>query len=1082
MARIFHDEPVQGPGSTNGTNLKDITFFKAEWQDHIELPGANFIADADIVRDGQNLILEAPDGTTIMIEGYFNTDPAPDLTTADGAILTPELIDSFVQYAGPVQYAQSATASDVSPVGAVHEISGDATVTRVDGSTESITIGTPIYQGDIIETDETGAVNITFIDESTFAVSEHARLAIDEYVYDPASDSGTSNFSLLRGVFVFTSGLIGREDPDDVNIETPIGSIGIRGTTIAGTINPDGESQITVTEGAIVVRNGSGEQTLSNQFETVRMNGYNDAIENIGVLDLAAMQQTFNVLRVVSADFFAAIGANGSNENDPQTDGQPESEASDANENDGTNTENVAPSEESSLDDPNNQTDILTETVSFDGSSEENFDGETDIFSEETNNDPIDNATTETTTDTTAAGSDPAAGNTNTQTQNTINTTTEQPLPPPPNNDGTTTLPPTTILELTTISAFDGFFIAGLTGEGLGHSLAFFGDDDFDGFDNFLVTNNLSSGTEILIDTGLTNIATIPGNPTTNVALSSAGDFDGDGIIDFVVGSPNITGGGGGFVESSVSGAILLSGQDTGINDPDLLGESVAGIGDINGDGLFDVIFGAPGQDSGGVDSGAAYVIFGGTAIPTDITTLSTEGFEVGGIAAGDNLGSDVSAAGDFNNDGFADFAIAEAGQSRVHIGFGSNGMSGLTLGADTLQLNNIVVNSAEKEIPIFHMGDTNGDGISDIALFSTGRNTDGDADLEGELYVIYGKNSYAGGQALDVQSMAATDGFKLSITDPNSVIIGGGSAGDFNGDGFDDGVVVLRDGNIADIYVLYGHPGAMNMTDAMLDDPTVAFHMTYDIGNTSPFHFEISTAGDYDGDGFDDLIIGTPDENGGDGGVTLVYGRDDDFVGADGNMIHAAGRTTAMPDVIANGANQHLLGDAGNNILDMNGFADVSMRGGAGDDLLIVSNAIPGNMDGGTGVDKVEFWGPSVTFDYASKGSEYLADIEKFVMMDNNQTLRLGFDSIYQLMQDSQETEGGRKVLKISDLSGGTTSLDLVKDDGGSPTPFTGSVFGFSGDAGDVNDGGITFDVYHFGTGYSLLIDQNIDTVNLVV
>src|SRR5690606_30589150 len=122
----------------------------------------------------------------------------------------------------------------------------------------------------IIETDAQGAVNIVFLDETSMAISESAKIAVDEYTFDPSTESGTTNLSVLRGLFVFTSGLIGRDDPDDVSIDTPVGSIGIRGTIIAGEIKPGGESNISVLEGAIVVKNGLGETTLSDQFETVR--------------------------------------------------------------------------------------------------------------------------------------------------------------------------------------------------------------------------------------------------------------------------------------------------------------------------------------------------------------------------------------------------------------------------------------------------------------------------------------------------------------------------------------------------------------------------------------------------------------------------------------------------------------------------------------------------------------------------------------------------------------------------------------------------------------------------------------------
>lgn len=122
-------------------------------------------------------------------------------------------------------------ATDGEPVGFVQQISegGAVTITRTNGVTERGSVSTPIFMGDRIETDENTSLNIEFIDNSSFAVSENARLDVDEYIYDPEPESGTAKFSILRGVFVFTSGLIGRDDPDDVTVDTPVGSIGIRG-------------------------------------------------------------------------------------------------------------------------------------------------------------------------------------------------------------------------------------------------------------------------------------------------------------------------------------------------------------------------------------------------------------------------------------------------------------------------------------------------------------------------------------------------------------------------------------------------------------------------------------------------------------------------------------------------------------------------------------------------------------------------------------------------------------------------------------------------------------------------------------
>ncbi len=268
----------------------------------LDLPDASYVRDADIGRDGMDLVLNGPDGT-IIVEGYFAADPTPNLTAPDGETLTPELVESFAH--SPMQYADAGSMNDASPVGAVQEVSGEASVTRLDGSIEPIAQGTAIYQGDVVETSGDGAVNIVFADETSFAVSEDARLAIDEYVYDPSSQSGTSNFSVLKGVFVFTSGLIGRDDPDDVEIDTPVGSIGIRGTIIMGDVD---EGEITVVEGAIVLRDLQGnEMTMTNQFETGKFMPNNGGIEHMGEMSAHHMSQKFVGVSTVAPELFSSL-------------------------------------------------------------------------------------------------------------------------------------------------------------------------------------------------------------------------------------------------------------------------------------------------------------------------------------------------------------------------------------------------------------------------------------------------------------------------------------------------------------------------------------------------------------------------------------------------------------------------------------------------------------------------------------------------------------------------------------------------------------------------------------------------------
>ena len=280
----------------------------------VELPHTDFVKNADILRDGHDLVLKAPDGTVLVVEGYFAQWAPPVLAGPEGHALTPGLVKSFVTQAGDAQYAQSATMNDASPVGAVNEVSGTVTVTRADGSVETVTLGTRIFKGDIIETDAEGAVNIYFIDDTSFAVSQDARLAIDEFVYNPQTQSGTQKFSVLRGLFAFTSGLIGRDNPDEVTLDTPMGSIGIRGTVIIG--NAD-TGEITVLEGAIVLKSHSGnELTLADQFDTAKFDPATGDITFMGQMSADQFNQNFASLQAVSPSLFSAANDTAASGND----------------------------------------------------------------------------------------------------------------------------------------------------------------------------------------------------------------------------------------------------------------------------------------------------------------------------------------------------------------------------------------------------------------------------------------------------------------------------------------------------------------------------------------------------------------------------------------------------------------------------------------------------------------------------------------------------------------------------------------------------------------------------------------------
>ncbi len=289
----------------------DSLIVKASPNEAVSVPDSGFITDAEFHRHGQDLHLVREDGQTIIVEGYFDQTPPPSIESAAGAHLSPELVTPFLITGREGQYAEAnaGTVTDAtSAIGRITEVVGRATITHADGTKTEAVVGSAIRQGDVIETDASGAVNIVFADNTSFAISESAKLSIDEYTFNSGDQSGQSFFSMLRGMFVYTSGLIGKSDPADVNINTPVGSIGIRGTVVAGTIDPDGGSKITVIDGAVVVTNGSGSVELNDQFETAALASYNEPPANTGQMSASQFSQTYAGLGHVAGDTFRQSG------------------------------------------------------------------------------------------------------------------------------------------------------------------------------------------------------------------------------------------------------------------------------------------------------------------------------------------------------------------------------------------------------------------------------------------------------------------------------------------------------------------------------------------------------------------------------------------------------------------------------------------------------------------------------------------------------------------------------------------------------------------------------------------------------
>ena len=214
----------------------------------------------------------------------------------------------------------------------------------------------------------------------------------------------------------------------------------------------------------------------------------------------------------------------------------------------------------------------------------------------------------------------------------------------------------------------------------------------------------------------------------------------------------------------------------------DYTGISVSSAGDVNGDGFADLIVGALGNDAGGYNAGAAYVVFGKAAgfgaVNLDDVAAGTGGFKIVGEASYSYAGISVSSAGDVNGDGFDDLIVGAPGiRPYSNYGYSYSGFSGAAYvvfgkaaGFGPVNLNDVaagtggfkIVGEAAYEfasISVSSAGDVNGDGFDDLIVGAIGNGAGGP--YAGAAYVIFGKA--AGFGPIDLGDVAAgIGGFKI--------------------------------------------------------------------------------------------------------------------------------------------------------------------------------------------------------------------------------------------------------------------------------------------------------------------------------
>ncbi|NER06958.1 MAG: hypothetical protein F6K17_32440, partial [Okeania sp. SIO3C4] len=334
-----------------------------------------------------------------------------------------------------------------------------------------------------------------------------------------------------------------------------------------------------------------------------------------------------------------------------------------------------------------------------------------------------------------------------------------------------------------------------------------------------------------------------------------------------------------------------------GIEFQGLLGSAVSEAGDVNNDGIDDLIIGAIGATANGNNNaGKAYIVFGNTQLPVNIDISQLNGFNgfiFEGIDEFDYAGLAVGGAGDINNDGIDDLFVTAPGPlsnppSSSYIIYGSNTGFPATVNASQLNgFNGFIITDSQGQAgsTVNNAGDVNNDGIPDLIIGADANSSDS--------YVIYGGFPYPGFVELS-STINGTNGFVLTgidVQNSDGTTVQG--IGDVNNDGIDDIMVAVSGTTLVDNlpitkgYVVFGNPSLPYRFDLSTLNGSNGFVIN-DFSIDDIVGFSIGEVGDFNLDGVDDILIGTSQAdtnniNAGKGYV--VFGKSDGLFPANINL-----------------------------------------------------------------------------------------------------------------------------------------------------------------------------------------------------
>ncbi|WFU25740.1 FecR domain-containing protein [Bradyrhizobium sp. CB1717] len=279
--------PLNGEGS-HSPGYVHVDSFTAKAHGRVPdgavvVPDPNLIFNGEFKRSGLDLVL-SHEGRDFVVHDYFRGEQRAALASSDGAHLTGDVVNALT---GHVQVAQAAPGTAAAQViGHVTKLSGSATAIR-NGVSVILNNGDNVEKGDVVSTGADSTLGITFIDGTVFGLSSNARMVLNEMVYDPNGSNNSSLLSLVAGTITFVAGETAKHG--DMKVDTPVATMGIRGTAVLTQIN-------------FVIPAGGGDPQPQASFQVlVEPNGTTGSyilFDKITLLPIATVNQAGQMIQI----------------------------------------------------------------------------------------------------------------------------------------------------------------------------------------------------------------------------------------------------------------------------------------------------------------------------------------------------------------------------------------------------------------------------------------------------------------------------------------------------------------------------------------------------------------------------------------------------------------------------------------------------------------------------------------------------------------------------------------------------------------------------------------------------------------